>query len=187
MMAAESAGSGAVAVAIAMSHDSSADATAASISRSAPSSSGPLTSSARASAGEIAGGTMRSMRERKLPERSKVTSSVVPVANNVDVANELLVVPQEKSASARVERGTALGGSALDHGGGRVREELPLTQPLRLERGGYDHETTADTAGVPEGVAGGNRLRRLAKTHVIGKEQVSPHEEPFNAVTLVGI
>jgi hypothetical protein len=64
---------------------------------------------------------------------------------------------------------------------------LPLAQPLRLERGGYDEETTADAAGVPEGVTGGNGLRRLAKTHVIGKEQASPNEEPFNAVALVGI
>ena len=110
-----------------------------------------------------------------------------PLANDVDVANELLVVAQKESAPARLERGAALGGRALDDGGGSVGEELPLTKPLRLERGGDDDETTADTAGVPEGVAGGNRLRGLAETHVVGQEQAPAREEPFNAVVLIGI
>ncbi len=65
-------------VASAASRDSSPAATTASISRSAPSSSDTRGSSARAAAGETAGVTMRSMRERKLPERSKATSSLVP-------------------------------------------------------------------------------------------------------------
>ena len=96
-----------------------------------------------------------------------------PVANDVDVANELLVVAQEESAPTRLERGAALGGRPVDDGGGRVGEGLPLTKPLRLERGGDDDEATADAAGVPEGVAGGDRLRGLAETHVVGKEQAS--------------
>jgi hypothetical protein len=40
---------------------------------------------------------------------------------------------------------------------------------------------------MPESMASSNRLRGLAKTHVVGKEQASPHEEPFNAVALIRI
>jgi hypothetical protein len=71
-------GSDAAAAAPGASRDSSPAATTASISRSAPSSSGTLTSSERTGAAELAGATTRSMRERKLPERAKATSSVVP-------------------------------------------------------------------------------------------------------------
>ena len=110
-----------------------------------------------------------------------------PAANDVNVANELLVVAQEESAPTRLERGAALGGRAVDDGGGRVGEGLPLAKPLRLERGGDDDEATADAAGVPERVAGGNRLRGLAETHVVGQEQASAREEPLNAVALIGI
>ena len=40
---------------------------------------------------------------------------------------------------------------------------------------------------MPEGVAGGNRLRRLAETHVVGQEQPPPHQEPIDAVLLITI
>jgi len=110
-----------------------------------------------------------------------------PLANDLEIANELLVIPQQESAPARLERGAALTGRAIDDGGGSVGEELPLPKPLRLERRGHDDQTTADTAGVPEGVASGNRLRGLAQTHVVGQKQPPPHEEPFNAVVLIAI
>ena len=110
-----------------------------------------------------------------------------PVANDVDVTNELLVVPQEESAATRLERGAALGGRPVDDGGGRVGEELPLTKPLRLERGGNDEQAAADAAGVPQGVAGGNRLRGLAEPHVVGQEQASLHEKPLDAFALIGV
>ena len=84
-----------------------------------------------------------------------------PVVNGVDIANQLLVVPQEKPATAPRERGAALSGSAVDDGGGRVSKELPLPKPLRLERGGNDEQATADAARVPEGMTGSNRLRGL--------------------------
>src|SRR5206468_4967049 len=63
-----------------------------------------------------------------------------PVAHDVEVANELLVIPEEESTPARLERGAALGGRAVDEGGGRVGEKLPFTKPLRLERGWHDEE-----------------------------------------------
>ena len=110
-----------------------------------------------------------------------------PLANDVEVANKLLVVAQKESAPARLERGAALAGRALDEGGGSVGEELPLAKPLRLERGGHHDEATADAAGVPERVAGGDRLRGLAETHVVGQEQAPAREEPFDAVALIGI
>jgi hypothetical protein len=40
---------------------------------------------------------------------------------------------------------------------------------------------------VPEGMARGNRLRGLAETHVVGKEQASPQEESFDAFLLIAI
>ena len=110
-----------------------------------------------------------------------------PLANDVDVANELLVIPQKESALARLERGAALAGCPVDDGGGSVGEQLPLTKPLRLERSGHHEEATANAARLPESVAGSNRLRGLAQTHVVGKEQASPHEEPFNTVVLIAI
>jgi hypothetical protein len=36
-------------------------------------------------------------------------------------------------------------------------------------------------------VAGGNRLRGLAKTHVIGQQQAAVHEESFDTLPLIGI
>lgn len=36
-------------------------------------------------------------------------------------------------------------------------------------------------------MTGGNRLRRLAETHVIGKEQAPLHQESFDAVMLIAI
>src|SRR3970282_637597 len=53
-----------------------------------------------------------------------------PLTNDVEVAKKLLVIGQKESSPARLERGAALAGSALDDGGGRVGEELPLPKPL---------------------------------------------------------
>ena len=113
--------------------------------------------------------------------------SGAPVANDVDVANELLVIHQEESAPTRLERGATLGGRPVDDGSGNVGEELPLTKPLRLERGGNDEQAAPDAAGVPERVADGDRLRGLAETHVVGQEQASPREEPLDAFALIGV
>ena len=110
-----------------------------------------------------------------------------PVANHVEVANELLVVAQEESPAARVECGAALGGTAVDDRRRGIREELPLAKPLGLERGGDHEQPTADAAGPPEGVAGGDGLRGLAEAHVIGEEKPPAHEEPLDALALVRI
>ena len=67
----------------------------------------------------------------------------------VNVANELLVVPQKESATALVERRAALGGRPVDDGGRRVGKGLPLTKPLRLERGRDDEQAAPDAARVP--------------------------------------
>jgi len=49
---------------------------------------------------------------------------------------------------ASLERGAALGGTAIDDEGGSVGEELPLSKPLGLERRGNDEQATADAAGL---------------------------------------
>ena len=99
----------------------------------------------------------------------------------------MLVVAQEESPAARVERRAALDGSAIDDGRRSIREELPLAKPLRLERG-WDHEQpTADASGAPEDMARGDGLRGLAEAHVIGKEQTPTHEEPPDSLALVRI
>jgi hypothetical protein len=40
---------------------------------------------------------------------------------------------------------------------------------------------------MPEGVAGGNRLRSLAKAHVIGQQQSALLEKPINAFALIRV
>jgi hypothetical protein len=130
---------------------------------------------------------LRLARHATHPPPPRPPRSRAPRANDVDVANELLVVPQEESAPTRLERDAALGGRPLDDGGWSVSEGLPLTKPLRLERGGNDEKTAADSAGVPEGVAGSDRLRGFAETHVVGQEQATPREEPLDAFALIGV
>src|SRR3989442_1566866 len=111
----------------------------------------------------------------------------VPLAHDVHVAEELFVVGHEEPAAARVERGAALGGIAVDHGGRRVGEQLPLAEPLGLERGGDDQQAAADAPRVPERVAGGDRLRGLAEAHVVGEEKPPTGKEPLDAVTLIRV
>ena len=111
----------------------------------------------------------------------------VPLAHDVHVAEELFVVGHEKPPAARVEGGASLGGVAVDHGGRRVGEQLPLAQPLGFERGGDDQQAAADAARVPERVAGGDRLRGLAEAHVVGEEKPPTGEEPLDAVALIRI
>ena len=111
----------------------------------------------------------------------------VPVADHVQVADQLLVVGHQESAAAFAECRAPLPGVAIDHGGGGVGEELPLAKPLRLERGGDDQEPSAETAGVPEGVARGDRLRGLPETHVVGEQEPSTREEPLDSFSLVRV
>ena len=61
----------------------------------------------------------------------------------------MLVVAQEETPTARVERRAALGGSAIDDCRRSIREELPLTKPLGLERGGDHEQPTADATDAP--------------------------------------
>jgi hypothetical protein len=110
-----------------------------------------------------------------------------PFADEIEVTNELLVIPQEESAPAGLDRGLALAGRPLDDGRGRVGEELPFTEPLKLQRGRHDDQPAADAARVPEGMTGGNRLRGLAETHVVGEEQPFLRNKPAHAVELIGI
>jgi hypothetical protein len=111
----------------------------------------------------------------------------VPVVDDVHVPEELFVVRHQEPTAARIEGGPTLDGSPFHDRGGSVREELPLANPLRLERRRNDQQATADAAGAPQGVAGGNRLRGLAEPHVIGEEERPPHEEPLDGLALIRI
>jgi len=111
----------------------------------------------------------------------------VPVPDDVEVAEELLVVGQEESPAAGLECRAALAGIAVDHGGGGIGEELPLTKPLRLEGGGNDEQPAIDAPRVPQGVAGSDRLRGLPEAHVVGEEEPPLREEPLDGLPLIGV
>ena len=110
-----------------------------------------------------------------------------PAMHEQEIAQDLLVVHDEESRLLRsVLRRPILGGTAHD-GDRRVGELLPFAQPLRLERGRDDNQAPLHGLRSPEGMAGGDGLRRLAEPHVVAEEQPPIREGPPHSLLLIRI
>ena len=60
----------------------------------------------------------------------------------------------------------------------------------RTHRGLSDRRSVraaADPAGPPEDIATGDRLGGLTYAHIVGQQELTRLEEPFDAVALVGV
>ena len=86
-----------------------------------------------------------------------------------DVAEHLLVVADGEEAVV-VVLPCPLGGAADDKLHGAVGEAANLAPPLRLERGGADHQHLADAGLAGENFGGAYALDRLAQAHVVGQD-----------------
>ena len=79
------------------------------------------------------------------------------------------------------------GSRAFDDRGGLTGAAGELTRPLRFERRRADDEDTRRLARLAQVLGRGNRLKRLAETHVIGKHRASRRREEDSPAHLVRI
>ncbi len=118
---------------------------------------------------------------------SSTTSSGFQRADDVEVAEELLIIDDEKALLARRVQGLAGIGRTVHDLDGEVGEHRPFSGPLRLEAGGRDDEPASDPPAPPEDVARGDRLRGLAQAHIVGQEEPTGGQEPSDAFALIGV
>ncbi len=111
----------------------------------------------------------------------------IPGPDDLQVAEELLVIDDEEALFSRgVERLPDIG-RAVDDLDGQVGEHGPFAGPLGLEAGRRDDQAAADPPALPEDAARRDGLRGLAQAHVVGQEQPALAEEPQHALALIGI
>ena len=102
-----------------------------------------------------------------------------------EILEDLLVVDDQESRLQGAVLAGALCRRPVDDGGGHAREELPLAQPLRLERRGHDDEALLHSPRGVQHVTRRDGLRGLSQAHVVGEQQPSRVQEPRNSSLLV--
>ena len=118
---------------------------------------------------------------------SSTTRSGSHRADDLEVAEQLLIIDDEEPFLALGVEGLAFVGRAVDDLDRQVGEHLPFAGPLGLEAGRGDDQAAADAAGPPEDVAAGDRLGGLAQPHVVGQQQAARRQEPLDPLALVGV
>ena len=111
----------------------------------------------------------------------------IPAADDLQVAEQLLVIDDEEAFLGRGVDILPLVGRAVDDLDRQVGKMGPFAGPLGLERRRRDDQAAADPAGAPEDIAAGDRLGGLTQPHVVGQQELTGLEEPLDAVALVGV
>ncbi len=111
----------------------------------------------------------------------------VPAPDDFEVAEQLLIIDDEKPLLALGVGGLAFVGRAVDDLDRQVGEHLPFASPLGLQAGRRDDQAAADAAGPPEDVAAGDRLGGLSQPHVVGQQQATCRQEPLDPLALIGV
>ena len=118
---------------------------------------------------------------------SSTTSSGPQLLDDLEVAQQLLIIDDEEPFLALGVGGLAFVGRAVDDLDRQVGKHLPFARPLRLQAGRRDDQAAANAAGPLEDVATGDRLGGFSQPHVVGQQQAARRQEPLDPLALIGV